>query len=278
MQTTSAPIIIQGTGLITGLPVKVTLSQAPAGTGIIFHLGQHDGADVMIPARLECIANTERGVTLGHPSGKFIAIVEHFLCACAFSHVTDLLVQVEGAPELPLLDGGSAEWLTHLKPFAQSTKTPLRLASPIHYEHNETTRITAVPHSHFTVSYLVDFDHPELKTRWVHWDSKTNDPTLIYNAQTFGHVDELPALQAQGLAKGVTEENTLGLIRKGGYTRPLRFQDEPLYHKALDLIGDLMLGGINALETNMHVIATCAGHSSHTAFAKLLQEKIEPAN
>lgn len=270
MTTATTTVSVQGIGLITGIPVKITLSPAPAGTGVVFDLGN----DVIIPARLECVANTERGVTLGHPSGKFIAIVEHFLCACAFSNITDLHVRVEGASELPLLDGGSAQWIEHLKPFAKTTQQRFELTAPVNYEHNKTTRILAVPHTHFKVSYLVDFDHPELRTRWICWDSKTDDPTLIYNAQTFGQVDELPAMQAQGLAKGVTEENTLGLIREGGYTRPLRFKDEPIYHKALDLIGDLMLGGINALNTNMHVVATCAGHSSHTAFAQELQKAL----
>lgn len=272
-QTTSLqPITVKGIGLITGRPITVTLTQGRPNTGIIFDLGNH----ILIPAQLTRIANTERGVTLSHDSGQFVAIVEHFLCACAFSHITDLHVAISGGPELPLLDGSAAEWMNHLAPFAQPEPTAHRtLTQPlIEYIHNKTTQITATPDTHFKVTYHVSFDHPELNDATIHWDSVTDEASLITRAQTFGHVDELPALQAKGLAKGVTEANTLGLIRDGGYTRPLYVKNEPVYHKALDLIGDLMLGGINALETNLHVTAICAGHSSHTAFAKLLATKL----
>ncbi len=263
---------IEGTGLVTGLPVKTTISKGQPGQGVLFHI---DGLDsgVTIPARLEAIVNTQRGVTLGHPSGKYLCIVEHFLAGCAMSGHSDLNVVVEGAPELPVLDGSAAQWKEPLhKHFGNTVSQPLwNLKEAVFYRHNDMTCVYAVPAESFKASYAVNFNHPGLQNRWVSWNLQEDGVEALAQARTFGYVRELPALQEQGLAKGVTEDNTLGLTDEGGYTRPLRFDDEPVYHKLLDLIGDLSLLGLNPLTINMHVYAINAGHASHTEFAKRLR-------
>ena len=98
--------------------------------------------------------------------------------------------------------------------------------------------------------------------------------TAIAPARTFGFVRELPALQAQGLAKGVSLDNTLGLTDEGGYTAELRLPDEPLRHKVLDLIGDLMLCGVPITGIRAHIVARNAGHTSHMAFGKQLAQQM----
>lgn len=273
---TSASTTVTGIGLITGLPVSAQLSPLPAGSGVVFDIAQDvknpGGERVQIPARLQCIADATRGVTLGHPSGTFISIVEHFLAATALTNRRDVLVTVNGAPELPLLDGSSAQWVTALEHLPESPIETYDLPQAVRYQHNDTVRLYAVPSEHFQITYAVDFDHPELQNRWIHWDSKAPDAKQLLEARTFGFVRELPLLQAQGLAKGVSEDNTLGLTDDGGFTRPLRFELEPVIHKALDLIGDFSLMGMNPLHINAHVFAFNAGHASHTAFATKLQE------
>ncbi|MBX2861787.1 MAG: UDP-3-O-acyl-N-acetylglucosamine deacetylase [Vampirovibrio sp.] len=279
METTEAPsgkkTTVSGKGLITGLPVTVEIEAAPIGHGIVFYL---DG-ELPIPARLETVVNTERGVTLGHPSGKFLAIVEHFLSACAMAEASDLKVSVNGAPELPLLDGSAIEWIKHLNTGLPDCmikpKPELELAQPVHYVHNDTTLLYALPSNRLQVTYAVDFDHPDLRQRWIRWDSAKDTVEDIAKAQTFGFVRELPTLQAMGLAKGVDEHNTLGLTDDGGYTRPLRMEDEPIRHKILDLWGDLMLTGLNPLHIKAHIFAFNAGHASHTGFAKKLLSAVQ---
>ncbi len=267
--TVTTALKITGTGLITGLPVDVQIEEAPPGHGIVFYL---DG-ELPVPARLESVVHTDRGVTLAHPTGKTLSIVEHFLCACSMAGLSDLKVSVSGpAPELPLLDGSALPWLTALQSHFGQRPIPgdLTLQQALFYRHHEDICLYAIPAPHFQVSYAVDFDHPGLKNRWVRWDSRQDDLLTVASARTFGYTKELPLLQAQGLAKGVTLENTLGLTEEGGYTHPLRIEDEPVYHKLLDLIGDFTLMGLNPMRLNAHVFAINAGHGSHTAFARKL--------
>lgn len=275
---TTAPIHVSGIGVITGKSVDVKIQPADPGHGIVFYL---DG-DAAVPARLESVVQTDRGVTLASPSGQVLSpvlsIVEHFLCAAALAGLSDLKVSVSGAPEMPILDGSAQDWL---KVFAAHFN--LRLPEPsialnhaVFYRHNDDIAIYAVPDTHFKISYSVDFDHPDLKSRWVRWDSQADNPALISTACTFGYVSELPALQARGLALGASLENSLGLFEQGGYSRTLRHEDEPIYHKALDLIGDLSLMGVNPLAIKAHVFALNAGHSSHVPFARQLRKALRP--
>lgn len=270
--TSQSPIHVTGIGVITGKPVDVQIQPADPGHGIVFYLAD----DAAVPARLESVVHTDRGVTLASRNGQVLSIVEHFLCAAALAGLSNLKVSVSGAPEMPILDGSAQDWL---KVFA--THFDLRLPEPnlalnkaIFYRHNEDIAVYAVPDTHFKISYSVDFDHPDLKSRWVRWDSQADNPALISTACTFGYVSELPALQARGLALGASLENSLGLFEQGGYSRALRHEDEPIYHKALDLIGDLSLMGLNPLTLKAHVFAINAGHSSHVPFAQKLRNAL----
>lgn len=269
VERSTTPLKISGHGLVTGLPVEVSIEPAPQGQGIVFHLSP----EVAIPARLESIANAERGITLGHPSGAFLVLVEHFLSACSMAGLEDAHVHVHGAPELPILDGSAAEWVRHFEAAGLSAPvTPdIALTRPVFYRQSKEVLLYALPAEHFQVTYAVNFPHPGLKNQWIRWDSQRDGISQISQARTFGFVRELPALQEKGLAKGVSLENTLGLTDDGGYTTPLRFEEEPVFHKALDLIGDLTLMGLNPLRLKAHVFAFQAGHDSHTAFAKKLQ-------
>ena len=267
-----APIHVSGIGVITGKIVEVSISPAEPGHGIVFYI---DGKSP-IPAHLASVAHLDRGVTLANREGKTLSIVEHFLCAAALAGLSDLKVSVSGAPEMPILDGSAQDWL---KLFArhfevQRPKPSLALRGAVFYRHSDDIVLYALPDTHFKLSYSVDFDHPDLNGRWVRWDSQLDNPALISTACTFGYVSELPALQLRGLALGANLENSLGLIEAGGYSRALRHDDEPIYHKALDLIGDLSLSGINPLSLKAHVFAINAGHGSHVPFAKRLLKAV----
>jgi UDP-3-O-[3-hydroxymyristoyl] N-acetylglucosamine deacetylase len=270
----AAPIFVSGIGVITGKSVEVQILPANPGEGITFYVeGKYP-----IPARLASVVHTDRGVTLAGREGRTLSIVEHFLCAAALAGLSDLKVAVSGAPEMPILDGSAQDWLkVFARHFAlQLPKPSIPLERAVFYRHTEEIAVYAVPHSHFKVSYSVDFNHPALRNRWICWDSQADNPALVSTACTFGYVSELPALQARGLAMGANLENSLGLLEEGGYSRPLRHEDEPIYHKALDLIGDLSLTGLNPLTLKAHVFAINAGHSSHVPFAARLLKALNP--
>jgi len=253
---------LSGTGLITGLPVTVELSPSLAGTGIVFEI---DG--VFIPANPVYAIHTDRGVTLGK-EGKTLSIVEHFLSACAMTHHKDLQLSVKGAPELPLLDGSALEWVEFLNQAnLPVSRSPMTLTQPVVY----TDQLSATPSDCLEITYTVDFDHPDLKqAQWTWHASEGELLDAVCAARTFGFVSELPKLQASGLAKGVSLENTLGLYEDGRYTKPLRMPDEPIRHKVLDFVGDMMLCGICIPDMRAKFEIYHGGHTSHLAFGRQL--------
>ncbi|MDX2085264.1 MAG: UDP-3-O-acyl-N-acetylglucosamine deacetylase [Candidatus Melainabacteria bacterium] len=287
---TETTVTVSGHGLITGLPVAVRLEPATPGSGICFHLA--NGAP--IPARLSSVVQTDRGVTLGTDalrSGQVaptdpnvlaqhsLSIVEHFLAACALSNRTDLNVFLSGeAPELPILDGSAGPWLQALQALAPSSPAfvaaDLRVEKPLFIRLDELTAIYALPAESFQVTYTLDYPHPLTHCQWTRWHAETDSAEALASAGTFGMLDELPVLQARGLARGVNLENSLGLMEDGQTTRPLRMAEEPLRHKVLDLLGDLSLLGINPLRLQAHIFAINAGHTAHIALAKQLSSKL----
>ncbi len=274
--TEADSLVVAGIGLITGKPVEVTIRLATSGHGVVFYPKSLQGEP--IPARLASVVYTDRGVTLANRMGNTLSIVEHFLAGAMLAGFPDLQVVVRGAPELPILDGSAQDWLTYFKGQKNWQKRTMQPVSPlsqaIFYRGSGAIAVYGIPDTHFKVTYAVDFNHPELTSRYVRWDSCNDAGSLVSSAGTFGYVSELPALQARGLALGANADNSLGLFEEGGYSRPLRHPDEPVYHKILDLIGDLSLTGLNPLALPLHVFAINAGHGSHVAFGQLLLKAI----
>ncbi|MBY0450596.1 MAG: UDP-3-O-acyl-N-acetylglucosamine deacetylase [Cyanobacteria bacterium] len=283
---TSKTLSVSGSGLISGKSVTVTITPQ-SDSGIRFYVGDQE-----VLASLKSVVHTDRGVTLANTQMPAsvkpftLSIVEHFLAACSLYGLHHATVSVSWSKnqdqelshiELPLLDGSAQAWITHFEALwgpLSLVSTQQVLRQPVVYsggrDHSD-IHLVAVPAERFQIRYGVNFPHPDLFQRWEAWDYQQDGIETLAPAQTFGFVNELPELQARGLAKGVTHENTLGLIEDGGYTRPLLFPGEPIRHKMLDLIGDLTLMEINPLSVGMQVIAFNAGHTSHIALARLLQ-------
>jgi UDP-3-O-[3-hydroxymyristoyl] N-acetylglucosamine deacetylase len=270
---TQTPLVLSGIGLITGLEVTASIEAAPQGQGIEFELPDSGSR---IPARLARAVHTDRGVTLADPAtGKTLSIVEHFLAACAMAGLSDLTVRVTGGPELPLLDGSAEVWRHTLSQHfgTQPPRPSIELPQALFHRHSEQACLFALPADTFQITYTLDYpEHPDVACQWARWQWPTEPVTAISPARTFGFMSELPALQASGLAKGVRLDNTLGLSETGGYSTPLRLEEEPLRHKMLDLLGDLMLMGVNPLSLKAHLFALNAGHGTHVAFGKRLQK------
>ncbi len=267
---------IKGNGLITGLPITASVTPRPEGSGIRFV-----SEGITFPASATYVVDANRGVTLGL-DGKTLSIVEHFLAACAITQRLDLCLTLEGGPELPLLDGSAQDWASFLIANlpARSQSQTLCLTAPVRYQDpkNPDIFITAFPSDTLGITYLMNFNHPSLRSRWWRWTSATSGSLLetVAPARTFGFVSDLPKLQAQGMALGVTEENTLGLLDDGGLTSDLRLEDEPLRHKVLDLIGDLMLCGIPIEQLRAEILVSCGGHASHLTFGQQLFKMLIP--
>jgi len=257
-----------GIGLHSGKPVRLKLKPAPAGHGI--RLLRAD-VGVVIPANLASLARLDHATTLAH-GGVTIDTVEHLLSALHALGVDDVLVVVDG-PELPILDGSAAPFviLIHeagLKPLA-APRHYLKVLRPVEVVRGgKSVRLS--PDEHFRVSYTIGFDHPLLRHQAV--SIRVTPEVYAENvapARTFGFLRDVETLRRNGLALGGSLENAIVIGESGVLNSKLRFEDEFVRHKVLDVIGDLALLGHPVVG---HLEAVRAGHAMHAALAQKLMD------
>jgi UDP-3-O-[3-hydroxymyristoyl] N-acetylglucosamine deacetylase len=264
MNTMNKELEITSVSLMTG--VECTAKIVPSDTkGIRFHL-----AGKTIEAIIDNVVSTEHCVVLGNQDIK-VMLIEHFMAACAICNIDAVDVYLSHF-ELPILDGSAKGWAELFcsaglsKPVTQKYS----VTEPVSYI-NGKTHLVVLPSDKLSITYSVNFNHPDLKQKWVSLD--LNNIQEITEARTFGYLAELEMLQKAGFAKGVSIENTVGLTQDG-YTTELRSELEPAKHKILDLLGDFRLTGINPLSLNAEIIVKEAGHAVHAKVAKILKDKI----
>ena len=266
LNTIAKEATVTSKGLMTGMDSTARLVPSDK-KGIRFHLG-----DKTVEAHVDNVVSTEHCTVIGNQDIK-VMLIEHFMAACAICHIEAIDVYLSHF-EMPILGGGSAEWVEIFKEAGNRAQESYILTEPVSY-FNGKTHIVVMPSDEFKVTYSVNFKHPELNHRWVYLDKdKLNE---IIEARTFGYLKELEMLQAAGYARGVSIENTVGLT-EDGYTTELKSDFEPAKHKILDLIGDFYLTGFNPMDLKAEVIVKEAGHAVHVKVAKILKDKIQKEN
>ncbi|CAN5850656.1 UDP-3-O-acyl-N-acetylglucosamine deacetylase [soil metagenome] len=217
-----------------------------------------------VAASLDNVTGTERCTTLSC-GGESVALVEHLLAAL---HVRgwwrDLVIETSAA-ELPILDGSSAPWLLELDALGPppASPEPLRIAEVVGLELNG-SRLSVSP-GEPSLYVEVDYDHPAIGVQ--SWQGDPERYPEILAARTFGFLRDLEGLRRLGLATHATLENAIVYGVEGPLT-PLRSVDEPVKHKALDLLGDMFLLG---RPLHGSLCAVKGSHTSHVAFARRLQ-------
>lgn len=229
-----------------------------------------EGTTEPIIADVDNVVSTNHCIVLGQKRNK-IMLTEHFSAACAIVGVDSLDVHVSKS-EMPILDGSSKKWVELFLDAGveKSKKEFYTVSEPVYYL-NGKTHMVILPDEELNITYAVNYDHPDLKQRWVSFDKKNIHE--IIEARTFGFLKDLKKFQLFGFARGVTYENTVGL-NGDGYTTQLRSELEPVKHKMLDLIGDLNLAGVNPLNLKAQIIVKEAGHAVHVKVAKILKDKL----
>jgi len=259
------PVKAEGIGLHTGQPASITLRPAPPDTGIVM---RRDG--VSLQASYNNVSETLLSTNLAR-DGVEIRTVEHLLAATYGLGIHNLYVDVRG-PELPIMDGSASEFVQCLlkaEPVSQEKPQPyIRILEPVVYSEGQSSMM-AVPASGFHISCRVNYNHPAIRFEKLDF-AFTRDAFIeeLAGARTFGFLKDVPALQARGLARGGSMENAIvlgdtGVLNEGG----LRFRDEFVRHKALDLIGDMALWGF---PIEGHILANESGHRLHVAFLRHL--------
>ncbi len=274
MKTLKSNLTLNGAGLMFAAPVELTIKPSNE-KGIHFHI---NGATV--EAKIENVVSTEHCTIIAdieNGAKNKIALIEHFMAACAICEIDALDVYFNSQGfEMPIFDGSAKKWVEEFNKigFVGENDAVEPLKETIVFQNkNSTILITPTNEEKTNITYLVNFNHPDLNNRWVNLDLDKNLDEII-EARTFGYLKDLEKFQAAGYSKGVTIENTVGLIDDGTYTVPLRSPYEPNKHKILDIIGDLYLTGFNPLKLKANIIAKEAGHGYHCQVAKILKEKL----
>ena len=265
MTTIKNEISITGNGLMKNKPCKITFFPSDFGKIRYFVKGEDS-----FEACVENVLATDHCVTLGNKKSK-VMLEEHLSAALAFCGIDSVDICMDEF-EVPALDGSAKQWVELFKQagIEKSKQKFYTVKEPVYYLNGKTSMVI-LPDDELFMSYAVNYDHKDLKNRWVNYNPK--NPDEIIEARTFGFYKDLKKFQLLGFAKGVTQENTVGLT-DDGYTTRLRSTNEPIKHKMLDLIGDLYLTGVNPLNLKAQILVKEAGHAVHVKVAKILKEKL----
>ena len=267
-RTLASAWAVEGVGLHSGIPVRMRLTPAAAQSGIVFVRTDLDR--IRIPALIEN-AGPSFYATVLRKDGATVSTIEHLMAALYAMQVDDLDVELDAA-EAPILDGSS-------QPFVQGilaagfkehdvARDYLHITKPLTITHEE-KRVSVHPCSEYRVTYAIDFDHPALGYQELTaslWRADQFAEKLA-PARTFTFEQEIAALRERGLALGGSLDNAVVIAKGGILNPPLRFADEFVRHKMLDLTGDLSLLG---RPLRGHVVAYRAGHDLHARLARLI--------
>ena len=261
-----------GVGLHSGRTVSLTLKPADPGTGIRFRRFDLAGAPE-IPARWDHVVETSMCTTLGLDKIVRVGTVEHLMAAFTGCHIDNAIVELN-SPEVPIMDGSAAPFI-YLIQEAGIKQLPaprryLKVLRPIALSRGD-KRIALYPSDHFKVTYSIAFDHPLLRhqSRTIRL-TEESFAEEIAPARTFGFLEEVEMMRQQGLALGGSLENAIVISDTGVLNNALRFDDEFVRHKILDVIGDMALVGHPIIG---HLVAHRGGHALHTEFAARVLEE-----
>lgn len=264
----------QGIGLFTGKTAQISLVPAEAGSGILFRRMDLP-LQPCVPARVEAIHSTPRCTVL-EASGVKVQLVEHLLSALRAFQIDNLVIETSGE-EIPVFDGSALPFVEMIEEAGVEEqdrfKQVRRLRSPLYWS-KENTHLVALPSDLFRVSYMLQ--HAEsrvLGTQFYSFVVNQKDYTKeIAPARTFSIYEEIAPLIQKGMVKGGSLENAVVIKEDRVLNREgVRYPDEMVRHKVLDLIGDLSLLSSPLLT---HVIAIRSGHASNCAFARMLEQEI----
>jgi UDP-3-O-[3-hydroxymyristoyl] N-acetylglucosamine deacetylase len=267
--TIQHPVEIEGIGLHTAVESRLRLVPAPADTGVVFRRVDLDNFE--IEADVANVARVSYATSL-MKQGVLISTTEHLLAALYCCGIDNIYVELN-ALELPILDGSSRPFIEMLARAGtrrlRRQRRYIHVLKPLEFSDGD-RRIGIYPADEFRVHCFVDYHHPCAGPQEI--EMPVNRETFsreLAPARTFTFVKELVALQKMGLIRGGSLANAIVMDDNSILNSPLRFADEFVRHKALDLIGDLALVG---RPLQGRIVAHKAGHALHTQLVTRLLE------
>ena len=274
-RTISKAFTIEGNGLHTGTAVKMTVKPAPPNSGIKFIRVDLDPA-VEVPAVVGSIpvgAEQQRATSIGTGDAT-IHTVEHILASCYGLQIDNLILEINAAEPPEPTEGN---YTGYLRAFTEAGFEPQGEPADIFTVDRAITHkdgdveLTVVPADTFRISFTIQYEEPAIGTQYATFDiTPETFATEIAPARTFVLMQDVEKLRDMGLIKGGSMDNAV--VFKNGEVmndQPLRFPDEPVRHKILDLVGDLSLLGV---PLKGHIHAVKSGHATNIDFVRKLSE------
>jgi UDP-3-O-[3-hydroxymyristoyl] N-acetylglucosamine deacetylase len=268
--TLTKPVSTKGVGLHTGVTVNLALKPAPENTGYIFVRTDLDNFE--IPASVEYISHCSYATTLMR-QGVVLSTCEHILSALRGSGVDNCFIELDNI-EIPIMDGSSEDWVGLIENAGiieqHAARRVLRVLEKVEVEQGD-RRMSVEPAGQFEVDCVIDFPHPFIKRQSCKFVFENGSYLeQIASARTFGFTTEIDMLRKANLALGGSLDNAIVLTPDGMLNQtPLRFDDEFVRHKVLDIIGDVALVG---MPLQGKITAEKSGHSVHAQLlGKLLK-------
>ncbi len=270
-----------GVGVHSGVVATLTLHPAPAHTGVVFRrvdLLNGDAGDqtadiarVSLPARYDLVTDTRLGTSLCNEHGVAIATVEHLMAAIVGCGLDNAIVDVDG-PEMPIMDGSSTEFVRLIEAAGvrelSAARKSIRVLKPVSVEIGDASA-AITPDNSFSIDATIMFEDPAIgrQSKQFHWTDGAFKAQLA-DARTFGFLSDVETLKSMGLARGGSLDNTVviddgRILNEAG----LRYDDEFVRHKMLDMIGDLALAGAPLIG---RISAYKPGHGVNNALLRRL--------
>ncbi len=268
-KTIEKETVYSGKTLHSGENTEVRFKPADPDTGIVFHRLDRDPA-VKIKAVPTSVVSTERCTVLGKKyRGKLIkaATVEHLLSALWGLGIDNIIIELKGS-EVPIGDGSAAPFYDLLKKSGitgqKADKNIIEIKQSLWVRENQERFLAVFPYNGFKASFIFDYDHPQIGTQFMEFEKNIDSYVdKLARARTFGFKENIEQLHNNDIALGGSLNNVL-LYDSESSVNGSRFDNEPVRHKLLDLIGDIALCG----ELQGHLLAVRSGHSLNVKLAQ----------
>ena len=296
-RTISKPVFCTGIGLHTGLESKIIFKPAPEDYGIHFIRQDVDNCPEIM-ADIDHVVDISRGTTI-EQNGVKIFTVEHALAAVSGLRIDNVLIELT-AKEPPVMDGSSKDFVEALQKSGiveqKKSRRVLEISEPVSYsDPKRGVDIHVVPSDQFRVTFMIDYKLPSLGSQYTAvYNMQEDFAREVAPARTFCFLSEVEELREIGLIKGGALDNAVVIVDKeidntevnrlrslfgikeeiimgaNGILngKRLRYKNEPVRHKTLDLIGDMALLGV---PIKGHVTAARSGHASNVEFVKMIR-------
>lgn len=261
-----------GIGLHTGNLTSLTFKPASPDSGVTFYRVDLPNRPA-VKADIDHVLDVSRGTTIGI-NGVKVLTVEHVLAAIAGVGIDNLDIEVD-ANEIPVGDGSALPFMQSLKRAGiveqDAERKYIKIEEPVYYKSEDVT-LSVLPADELRLTMTIAYDHVAVGTQYA---SYTVTPEVfereIAPARTFCFLRDVKTLQEQGLIKGGSLENAVVIGDDSILNDKMRYPDEPVRHKILDLLGDMFLLGRHV---KGHVIAVKSGHAMHANFTRQIKRRL----